>query len=129
MSDWVYFLFKKELKMNNNDTKKFIDTIFEDIYDLNDCLFMENLSGMEKLCIISFFNNIVKSFNNLSENINDESIILSIKDINKRNDDVYDILSNLGDEENNTEKIKNKMFLNVYFQDLQNVLYKAKKNN
>lgn len=113
--------------MDNKDIKILIDDLFEDICNFNHCLDIEDLSEMEKCCIISFFNSITKKIDNLTKNVNGKYLKFLIENVNERNNDIYDILSDIGNKKNNTKKIEDKMFLDTYFQDLQNALYKAKK--
>lgn len=103
--------------------KELVDKTMDDVMELEDCLDIYNY-----LFNINFFNKIINNLYNIKENVPfDFSYYFNkFKKIKDRYNDVCDIIKNKNDIEDETEKIKNEIFMNIYIQDILTILYNIK---
>lgn len=103
--------------------KKLVYKTMDDVMELEGCL-----DTYDYLYNINFFNEIVNNLYNIKENIPfDFSYYFNkFKKIEDRYNNVCDIIKNKDDIEDETEKIKIGMFMNIYIQDILDILYSIK---
>lgn len=103
--------------------KKLVDKTMDDVMELESCL-----DTYDYLYNINFFNKIINNLYNIKENILfDFSYYFNkFKKIEDRYNDVCDIIKSIDAIKDETEKIKNGLFMNIYIQDILTILYKIK---
>lgn len=103
--------------------KKLVNKTIDDVMELEGCL-----NIYDYLYNINFFNKIINNLYNIKENIPfDFSYYFNkFKKIEDRYNDVCDIIKNIDAIKDDTEKIKNGIFMNIYTQDILTILYKIK---
>ena len=111
--------------MNKKQIKDLINKIFFDIINFNyDYLNHNSLEDIDFYIIendfIDIYNKIIKLKNNISKNIN----VKNIYSIDDKYDDCIYHLKNIYLNNNKEKKIKAFIFFDIFFQDIQNDLYK-----
>ena len=100
--------------------KKLVDKTIDDVMELESCL-----DTYDYLYNINFFNEIVNNLYIIKENIFPDYSD-KFKKIEDRYNDVCDIIKSIDAIKDDTEKIKNGLFMNIYTQDILTILYKIK---